>query len=76
MSQLQSHDRQGAEIKVGDIVTYADRDEMHGGTVAYIAGSGLRELAIEDPKRGLVIRYGEETPGAFIVYDCLIVQRS
>ncbi|MET8172834.1 hypothetical protein [Streptomyces clavifer] len=75
MSHPQSRDRRGNEIKVGAIVTYADRDEMHGGIVAYIAQEkGLCELAIEDPKRGLAIRYGESN-GVVIVYDGLIVQQ-
>lgn len=70
MSELTNVDRHGMEITVGAVVTYADRDELHGGTVVYIAPPEVAEIVIEG-NQGLVIREGEKQD-IVVEYDNLL----
>lgn len=73
MSQPRNLDRHGVELAVGDVVTYADRDELHGGTIVYIAPAKIAEIVIEN-KQGLVIRYGE-VRGPHVDYDHVVARK-
>lgn len=69
-----NYDRHGNELKVGDIVTFAYNDELHGGSLVYIAEAKTAELVVEPEKYGLPVREGTAGSDGDVHYDDVLAR--
>lgn len=77
MIDTPSVDRLGRKLSVGDTVTFAWSDELHGGMVVYISDPDSAQIAIEASKPiGVIARDGEPVvlpdQGDVIMYSSVL----